>query len=172
VTEKEFTSWVKDYFVAFPASNKWLNETSDNPLATLRVWSRTLQSIPLEVAATVTDRMVSGEIACVPAYDREQTALIIRSYANRIISDNRSREQTAQERELTVARSRQEFPAGLLYASVADARAEADKLYPHDPAARDKYYDEKFAEIWTKFVGKPRDNGVTHTPQGTHYDGS
>jgi hypothetical protein len=148
----EFNEWKEDYFAAFPGTHQWLVEKSPNAKATLRVWAKTLHHIPLHVAAAVTDRMISGQLAPVAAYERDQTALHIRAYANRIIGDQRQREENAKHREQLNKRKRNAFPAGALYVECAEIAKEAAKRFPDDKDARAEWYDAESDRVMGEWI--------------------
>ncbi len=95
---RQFNSFIDEYLAAFPATAEWLQK-QQNPTATLKVWARTLRNTPLEMAAAVLDRMIDGDLAPVPAYERDQTALHVRACAARIKTRQAELEEAQQWRE-------------------------------------------------------------------------
>ena len=113
----EFNLWKEHYLNAFPQTLTWLSTQVADPIATLATWYRTLKPYPLVVCTTVTDRIIDGKIEPVDAFRKDQTALIIRAYAGRIMDDERKRREraTEQHRHQAQPSSGEQFPAAQLY---------------------------------------------------------
>lgn len=84
MVEIEFREWLREYCVAFPQTQAWIDGLTDST-ATLAAWRGAMSDVDPDAAAEVTRRMAAGDIEPPAAYDREKTAAIVRRHAREIV---------------------------------------------------------------------------------------
>lgn len=121
MTRVEFDRWTEAWFTAFPDSHRWLSALP-NPGGTLDAWFTSLKRCEYADVALVTDKIISGELAMIEAYQREQTALHIRAYAGRVADDRAKRQKQVREHEkFTQGRERNRNESGPSMAGMFNA---------------------------------------------------
>lgn len=61
MTTEEFDIWFKAHRLAFPELSDWLR-SSEDAAGTIGIWREVLGEVPLEVAKSVTRRMLTGDL--------------------------------------------------------------------------------------------------------------
>jgi hypothetical protein len=157
MTLVEFNQFKTAYFAAFPSTREWLSrvctEGGIDIKAATASWYRTLQRTELADAMAVLGKLELGELEPVPAYDRDKTALHIRSYAGRI-ADAR-RKQTENDRLIQQGtrgnRDDGRVSLGGLYRQIIALSDEALKIFPEEkelpPAERHKVNEWAAARV-------------------------
>src|SRR5690348_11995828 len=109
MTHDEFEHWAAYYFGAFPDAYRWLKSLPEEGKYTLEAWFKTMAACDYTDVATVTDRVLAGELeppgvianGNFKTIVREQTALHMKNYCERIADDRRRRMRTEnRSREL------------------------------------------------------------------------
>lgn len=98
MTKEQFNTWKNAYFAAFPDALSWLNKL-ENPAGTLATWFKCLAHCEYADVALATDKMTTGDLAPIEAFQREQTALHVKAYAGRIADDRAKREKAEREHQ-------------------------------------------------------------------------
>ena len=133
MTEQESLRLIKSYCDAFPLTAEWLKKV-DSTESTLKIWSRTLFHTSYEDGRQAVADIIDGVVPPVPAYERDHTALHIRSIAERI-ADKR-RQLSENERVLrNGSRHRSDYDGmgmGGLYRKIVSLWDEAAKLFPDE----------------------------------------
>ena len=98
MTDEEFKTWTKRFFVRFPSVREWLNNSSPDPAETLRYWRAVLKAYSLDEAADVLDQWLASGSRAFEAYDRDNIPLVVKSTIDKQRQRQRDREQVNRER--------------------------------------------------------------------------
>jgi hypothetical protein len=134
MNRQEFNEFKERLFVAFPSFKLHVTSKSDNPVATLETWARTLSGVELEEADAVLNSWLDGSVEPPKAFELDYVAILIRSRVG-FKRNERSRYQTAKSlyEEQQAAKTRREkyvSPFGDLAAMFEFAREVAARGLP------------------------------------------
>lgn len=108
-------------FVAFPMFREWLAKV-ESPKDTYADWCRMLAKVSWYHGEQVCELLVTGERKMPAAYERDQLPVFIKSYADRLVQDERSAAAEGRKRSAV-----DEYRSGRQRS--ADARSGRDELY-------------------------------------------
>ena len=95
MTDREFETFSKNLFVAFPSLYEWLQSASPDPAATKAIWRETLRPYLLAECLGIIDDWNTGKSKPFEAYERDKVHLIIRSMVGLKRDRQRKREENA-----------------------------------------------------------------------------
>lgn len=98
MTTAEAEALYKQLFIVFPGYREWLKKTG-SPNETFDAWCGLLRGVSQSAGAMAVDKLIEGELAMPPAYERDQLGIMLKSYAARIDQDEQKRRATEEHRD-------------------------------------------------------------------------
>lgn len=96
----EFESWWSEHKLCFPDTRNWVRSLgAEDGQAMLNGWRRAMSDVDLRDALEATNRIVNGDEDPIKAYDREQTAAIVRRLARKVRDERSEPERNDEARE-------------------------------------------------------------------------
>lgn len=105
LTDEQFTDFLQRFFSAWPQTGAWVN-SQDSPKGVLSAWRTTLSVVEVSELNEVLLRSLQGLLELPAAYDRQNTAVVLRRECLKLRSERASASESERVRMQATRRGR------------------------------------------------------------------